>query len=224
MVTHADLWCSNVEKNHYPCQYPGTCNAKPPFRRPADLNRHYMRLHAHPDYRDSFPCDYEKCPRSKDPFTRKDFYRDHLRDFHKEYIGCAKRQNKEDKRQWVAKQKRWLEERKVSPHYWRCTGCLVKNCIHQVGWECSPCRKPCEDGRIKARERLVGGKSDLRAGESEASTTMSHQNCNVCKGKSNLSSSWATRPMRHTSAPYQDLNDYEDFGSSQNSNACNWYT
>jgi len=209
-----------MEKKHYPCQYPGTC--KVTFGRPADLERHYMRVHTDANRKDSFPCDYAKCPRSRSnaSFTRKDHYRDHLRDFHKEDIGCAKGQNKgKDRRQWEAKQKRWLEERNISHQHWRCASCLVKNYFYQVGWECSSCGKTCEGERISARWRIVGEKSSLEAGKSEESASTSHQNCNVCKGKSNLSGSWP--PTCQASAPHQDFNAYEDFSASQNCNACN---
>jgi hypothetical protein len=209
-----------MEKKRYPCQYPGTCKAT--FGRPADLGRHYMWVHAAANRKDSFPCDYAKCPRSRSnaSFTRKDHYRDHLRDFHKEDIGCAKGQNKgKDRRQWEAKQKRWLEERNISHQHWRCACCLVKNYFYQVGWECSSCGRTCEGERISARWRIVGEKSSLEAGKSEESASTSHQNCNVCKGKSNLSGSWP--PTCQASAPHQDFNAYEDFSASQNCNACN---
>lgn len=205
-----------MEKKHYRCLYPGTCKVKQSgFSRPADLERHYMRVHADANRWDSFPCDYAKCPRSNKSFTRKDHYRDHLRDFHREDIGCAKGQNKGmDKQRWEAKHKRWLEERKISHQHWRCAKCLVKNYVYQVGWECSSCRMSCEDERIKTRERLVGEKSSLEAGESEESASTSHQNCNACNGNAwieDVNRAWVACPMH----PYQDFSVFGGYPGIQ---------
>ncbi|KAG5932397.1 hypothetical protein E4U60_005271 [Claviceps pazoutovae] len=66
------------------CLYPG-CNARP-FKRRADLDRHYKHRHAAEGQKLSFNCDYPHCNRRKDPFHRLDHFRDHLREFHKENI------------------------------------------------------------------------------------------------------------------------------------------
>ncbi|KAN0098420.1 hypothetical protein V8E51_014083, partial [Hyaloscypha variabilis] len=139
------------QKGQFPCQYPGTCNSKQTvFSRPADLERHYKNVHA--TEKDSFPCDYPKCPRSQDPFHRKDYYRDHLRDLHKEDIGSAKtRRSSKDKRTWQQAQKIWLSERNISLKYWRCAKCLVRNPVKQ-GWDCSSCKTPCEEERVRIRQ------------------------------------------------------------------------
>jgi hypothetical protein len=46
-----------------------------------------------------------------------------------------------------------LAERNISPKNWRCPKCLVKNLVAIVGWECSGCHVPCEEDRIRAREK-----------------------------------------------------------------------
>ncbi|KAG6076127.1 hypothetical protein E4U15_005302 [Claviceps sp. LM218 group G6] len=80
------------------CLYPG-CNSKP-FKRRADLDRHYKHRHAAEDQKASFNCDYPHCNRRKNSFHRLDHFRDHLREFHKENI--QKRGSKVDEK--------WLEE------------------------------------------------------------------------------------------------------------------
>ncbi|CZR60519.1 uncharacterized protein PAC_10415 [Phialocephala subalpina] len=136
----------------YPCQYPWGCTGKQTvFTRPADLERHYKNVHASSDQKDSFRCDYPKCVRYHEPFTRKDHYRDHLRDYHKEDIGCAKGEKKIARREWAAVQKAWLAERKNSSRWWRCARCLVRRQVNEDGWECSGCKNSCEQERVDAR-------------------------------------------------------------------------
>jgi len=145
-----------IERNRYPCQYPAPCPKQNVFTRPADLERHYKNVHA--DKKDRFPCDYSKCNRAQEPFSRKDHYRDHLKDFHKEDIGCLKGEKStkdKDTRTWQETQKKWLAERNISPKNWRCPKCLVKNFVAIVGWECSGCRIPCEEDRIRARDKVA---------------------------------------------------------------------
>jgi hypothetical protein len=134
--------------------YPTGCKGKQTcFGRPADLDRHYQNVHADADMRKKFICDYSKCGRSQDPFTRKDHYRDHLRDFHKEDIGCAKGENSKTKTKeiWEIEQEQWKHERKIYPHYWRCSRCLDRITVSRDNWECPRCKTPCERERINAR-------------------------------------------------------------------------
>ena len=53
------------------------------FIRSADLERHYkvahMKIERKPIFRD-----YMKFPRHKNPFSRRDHFRVHLRDYHRE--------------------------------------------------------------------------------------------------------------------------------------------
>lgn len=178
------------KKNQFPCQYPGTCTGKQSvFGRPADLERHYKNVHS--DSKDTFFCNFTKCPRSQDPFGRKDHYRDHLRDFHKEDIGCAKGEksfrDKQDKREWHRAQKAWLAERVISSKHWRCARCLFKNYVAQAGWDCLSCKIPCEEARIRARQRLG---SDRQTPEDPTEVTMTngyappvpYGSCGTCNG------------------------------------------
>lgn len=143
--------------------HPGSCerrNTKGPFGRPADLERHLRNVHADPDQKLKFPCDYEKCSngRHSEPFTRKDHYRDHLRDFHKEDIGAFKGEKaaktSAEKKKWAKEQSKWLSERNIYREHWRCARCLVKKIVAKDGWECKGCRIPCEQERIDARDKL----------------------------------------------------------------------
>lgn len=131
------------------------------FSRPADLERHYKNVHE--QKKDEFLCDYPKCARSKDPFSRKDHFRDHLRDYHKEDIGYAKI-NKKDRyseQEHDKLQRQWLEERSIRWHSWRCVRCLVKVDVRNQGWDCPKCKTPCEEDRVTVRQLLAakeGGK------------------------------------------------------------------
>ncbi len=124
------------------------------------MDRHLRNVHADLSQKDSFPCDYEKCSsgRRSDPFTRKDHYRDHLRDFHKEDIGAAKGEKsaktEKEKAIWKKEQTIWLAERRIYADNWRCAKCLVKKFIKDDGWHCQTCKTNCEQDRMEARLRL----------------------------------------------------------------------
>ncbi|KAG6026868.1 hypothetical protein E4U19_002366 [Claviceps sp. Clav32 group G5] len=105
------------------CLYPG-CNAKP-FKRRADLDRHYKHRHAAEGQKLSFKCDYPHCNRRKDPFHRLDHFRDHLREFHKENV--QKRGSKVDEG--------WLKK-SLSLTWWRCPKCLNRINIRLNGYRC----------------------------------------------------------------------------------------
>lgn len=144
----------NIQKGLYPCQFPGCQTMKPakPFNRPADLERHYRNVHASADQKERFECDYPKCDRASDPFTRKDHYRDHLRDYHKEDLGHAKRAKNEDRKRWERAQEDWLAERNISPNWWRCVKCLTRARVDVDGWECNKCNGACEPERAQRRQ------------------------------------------------------------------------
>lgn len=146
-----------TKKGEFPCLYPWGCKAgkQDIFNRPADLERHYKNVHAPEEEKDQFPCDYTKCERAEKPFSRKDHYRDHLRDFHKEDIGSAKGEKKMDEKKRLAAQKSWRAERRISPRHWRCAKCLVKYYVDYNGWECEPCKTTCEQERREARMKLA---------------------------------------------------------------------
>ncbi|KAG5926588.1 hypothetical protein E4U42_003153 [Claviceps africana] len=123
------------------CLYPG-CNAKP-FKRRADLDRHYKHRHAADAQKVSFSCDYPRCSRRKDPFYRLDHFRDHLREFHKEDI--EKRGGSVDRD--------WLGDRRVSSTWWRCCKCLSRIYIEHNGYECPGCKTSCQAKRKEVRRR-----------------------------------------------------------------------
>ncbi|EFX03478.1 c2h2 finger domain containing protein [Grosmannia clavigera kw1407] len=58
------------------------CDKK--FSRTADLQRHEKHVHLDERSKLNIVCDYTECPRNKQPFSRKDHYREHLRDSHGE--------------------------------------------------------------------------------------------------------------------------------------------
>ncbi|TFB06861.1 hypothetical protein CCMA1212_001189 [Trichoderma ghanense] len=123
------------------CLHPG-CDAKP-FRRRADLDRHYKHRHAPSSQKDSYHCDYARCGRRRDPFHRRDHFRDHLRDFHKEDI----------EKRGVAAKEDWFEGRNASHTWWRCTKCLKRIYISRQGYECPTCKTSLQAKRKEIRRR-----------------------------------------------------------------------
>jgi hypothetical protein len=89
------------------------------------------------------PCDYPRCARSHDSFTRKEHFRDHLKVYHKEGIGRAKGNEKQEKRKWQLDQQRWL-----AMHVKRHHGSIAGGGVSRT------------TGRIEARHDSGG---DLRA-------------------------------------------------------------
>ncbi|KAH7026432.1 uncharacterized protein B0I36DRAFT_158615 [Microdochium trichocladiopsis] len=126
---------NGTERPRYQCVTPG-CKARP-FKRIADLNRHTQHTHA-----DSPPerlvCDYKRCTRHKDPFTRRDHYRDHYRTFHKEDI---ERRGGDG----------MAQEPSVSKKWWRCRKCLDRVVIAQNEWQCPRCKEDCDSDRRARR-------------------------------------------------------------------------
>ncbi|KAH7011429.1 hypothetical protein EDB80DRAFT_876091 [Ilyonectria destructans] len=121
------------------CLSPG-CNARP-FRRCADLQRHYRNTHAPESQKDSYWCDYPRCTRSREPFHRRDHFRDHLREYHREDIQKRGDTINED----------WLEGRYAPSTWWRCHRCLVRVYISRNGFECPGCKTSCEPKRKEKR-------------------------------------------------------------------------
>ncbi|ATZ53269.1 hypothetical protein BCIN_09g01430 [Botrytis cinerea B05.10] len=179
---------SNPQKGVYPCQFPIGCPGKQ-FRRPADLERHYRNVHADADQKGSFPCDYKPCTRSKGPFTRKDHYRDHLKDFHKEDIGTAKQpKNTKDPEKLEALQQAWLEERQIDPRWWRCRKCLRRVYVDTNGYKCVTCNEECAQERIEAREQKKrGGDRDRIYRSDETMDMMYAAQCTSCNGSNWIS-------------------------------------
>ncbi|RFU30969.1 hypothetical protein B7463_g5364, partial [Scytalidium lignicola] len=171
-------------KGLYRCQYPGICPGSGKFKRLADLDRHYKNVHDAAT--ESFACDYLRCTRSSEPFTRKDHYRDHLRDFHKEDLGSYKRPKDEN---WPEKQREWLSERRLSPNWWRCSRCLIRVQVKEHGYQCPTCKSPCDESRIKHREEKHRSNTASASNPQWDVPTMSFQPsvCISCEG-----SGWVT--------------------------------
>ncbi|ROT41422.1 hypothetical protein SODALDRAFT_256942, partial [Sodiomyces alkalinus F11] len=130
----------DAAETRYTCLSPG-CPAKP-FKRHADLQRHYAQVHLDSSSRDSHTCDYARCARSTEPFGRLDHFRDHLRDYHQEDI--CKRGSQVDEK--------WLKGRKVSSRWWRCTKCLTRVDVAKApDHVCPRCKMVCEDKRKRVR-------------------------------------------------------------------------
>jgi hypothetical protein len=111
--------------------------------------RHYAHVHSRDQ--EEIKCDYHNCTRTTDPFTRKDHYRDHLRDFHKEDMPRPNKGRKSPNQQI------WKDERRISSRWWRCPKCLERRSVRDYGWKC--CGFECEEGRQQAR--MNGGYCEL---------------------------------------------------------------
>lgn len=153
------------------------------------MDRHLKNVHADLSQKDSFPCDYEKCSsgRHSEPFTRKDHYRDHLRDFHKEDIGAVKGEKsaktEKEKAKWKKEQKIWLAERRIYADSWRCAKCLAKKLVREEGWECYTCKTICEQERIDARMRLPQkAVSQAMYADTQAQYQSYTGTCETCSG------------------------------------------
>ncbi|RYP45410.1 hypothetical protein DL768_008232 [Monosporascus sp. mg162] len=123
------------------CLEPG-CKSKP-FKRKADLERHYQQVHWDSSAKRSFPCDYAKCSRSTNPFYRSDHYRDHCRDYHREDL-LRRSSSKKETSEWWA-------DRIIHKRWWRCSKCLHRVYIQQNGFECHNCKTHCEPQRRNYR-------------------------------------------------------------------------
>ena len=114
------------------------------FGRSADLDRHQKQVHTREEARDKFYCDYQRCQRKDGAFGRKDHFRDHFRDYHKEDIPQRGR----------SASKSWADERYINIDWWRCSKCLQRMTVAEVGYECQECRFLCEPDRKRTRERI----------------------------------------------------------------------
>ncbi|CZS87883.1 uncharacterized protein RCO7_00864 [Rhynchosporium graminicola] len=153
----------STQKGFVQCAWPGECaRGSKPFTRSADLARHMQNVHGPQEGRNKFCCSYKTCINDrhldKNAFSRKDHYRDHLRDYHNEDIGAAKgfkdAKNDKQKYAWAKAQKIWLTSRNISANHWRCARCLTKKWVSKHGWSCDECKLPCEQDRIEARMKL----------------------------------------------------------------------
>ncbi|KAJ4022607.1 hypothetical protein NW752_000187 [Fusarium irregulare] len=117
--------CSTAERSGdgmtVSCPHPG-CTSRP-FKRTADLQRHYIRTHSN-EPAIVYPCDYHDCFREGEPFRRRDHLRDHLRQYHGEDI----------KRSGASSA---MRSSKIT--WWRCTRCLARVSVSQHGFKCPRC-------------------------------------------------------------------------------------
>ncbi|KAF4631497.1 hypothetical protein G7Y89_g6629 [Cudoniella acicularis] len=130
------------------CEHPSCWDRNDKFRFHvfADLARHYKDVHPPIIENESFPCDYSTCKRADDIFSRKDAYRDHLRENHLEDMP---KRHKSAKRE-----QEWLASRVVSSAWWRCARCLLRVDTDRNGWKCNGCEQFCETERRSLREDL----------------------------------------------------------------------
>ncbi|RMJ07488.1 hypothetical protein CDV36_012905 [Fusarium kuroshium] len=112
-----------------------------PFKREADLQRHYKYTHS-PDSNEAYYCDYIRCSRSQEPFRRRDHFRDHLREYHREDI---------QKRGEVVVNEEGQEERRSASSWWRCARCLVRVSGSQDDSKCPQCKTSRESVGQKKR-------------------------------------------------------------------------
>ncbi|KAH8685784.1 hypothetical protein BGZ60DRAFT_365646 [Tricladium varicosporioides] len=198
-------------KNYHPCQYPGSrCwkpnIGRPVFGRPADLERHYRQVHAADDQKECWRCDRQNCNRDKEPFTRKDHFRDHLKDFHKEDIGYCKGEktatSSAEKKKWAAKQKIWEAERVISVQWWRCAKCLRRVYITEQGWHCKACKRDCELPRREAREaKRQYSDTKVQASSSYSSNARPtlQSTCSTCNGNEYWEKCYECQPSTESS-------------------------
>lgn len=126
------------------------------FKRNADLDRHYKHKHRSEDQKDTYYCDYRKCPRKDSAFHRKDHFRDHLREFHQEDI--SKRGRNVDAS--------WVERRSLKKDWWRCVKCLKRVNVNKHEWDCPDCKIGIDRTRRNIRvlsRRGSGGGSSRKA-------------------------------------------------------------
>jgi hypothetical protein len=120
------------------------CTPKP-FKRNADLDRHYKQRHRAEDKKDTYHCDYSKCSRKEgQPFHRKDHFRDHLREYHNEDLGKRGKRVSDE----------WIDNKHVRKDWWRCTRCLKRVMIKQHEFECPDCKTSCDQSRVKLRKSM----------------------------------------------------------------------
>jgi hypothetical protein len=144
------------KKGPHECQFPDeSCwrmGTRPLFNRSADLLRHYH--HVHGVNREEIPCDYLNCTRARVPFTRKDHYRDHLRDFHKEDVSRPKQRP-------GFSLERWQAVVRVFSTWWRCAKCLDRIKIKDHEWTCPKCKIDCDMERQIPRQRMQERERDM---------------------------------------------------------------
>ena len=138
------------------------------------------------------------------PSRERTSYRDHLRDYHKEDLGQAKRAKKEDRQKWEHAQKTWLAERNINPNWWRCAKCLSRVNVVEEGWECHRCNTACEPERKASRRHAR--KADP-ATPYESTTASFTTMCSTCGGAAwidNGNGGWAACPNCNLTSGLQE--------------------
>ncbi|KAI5922759.1 hypothetical protein F4810DRAFT_701637 [Camillea tinctor] len=126
------------------------CTASP-FKRKADLERHYRHKHQSVDQKEPFYCDFKRCARNKEPFFRLDHCRDHYRDYHCDDLVRRSGSSSSSSHHHSKEDAEWWDSRHVDPRWWRCTKCLSRINIESQGFECARCKTTCEAERRKIR-------------------------------------------------------------------------
>ncbi|KAF4120012.1 ZnF C2H2 [Geosmithia morbida] len=106
------------------------------FKRRTDLTRHVQTTHEPLAARESFYCDYQRCPRYSEPFHRRDHWRDHYRDYHNEDLEKRGRGR-------APADDAWFINRNTDPSWWRCGHCLDRVRVPDAGFECPSCGEVC---------------------------------------------------------------------------------
>lgn len=89
------------------------------------------------------------------PFFRKDHFKAHLRDIHKEALW--KRDPKSDRH--------WLDGKIVDADWWRCYKCLARVYVKKNGWKC-PCGVALEADVVDALSRKMNESRQKKNAES----------------------------------------------------------
>jgi hypothetical protein len=148
--THKKTPKSKAEKKRHTCHLDECSDEPKPFSRAADLERHQKLVHL--GGKNKFPCDYRWCPRHKEPFSRQDHYRDHLRTAHFEDLPI-RGPGKMDEEWWAGRSRL-----SVAGGWWRCNRCLVMRVsIGRDDFVCPGCGNHCEADRIEYRRLLEEG-------------------------------------------------------------------
>ena len=172
---------SSIARKSYACAHSDCTHS---FSRQADLERHIDHVHTEDGMKKRFECDYAACPRNASPFHRKDHFRDHLRDQHKEDIPkrgsnahqtvrrdpsgerssvvvaktkTVKKDKSDDELLLDAAARNGEQQRKdggIQPDWWRCSRCLKRVRVDEHSWTCPTCKGNIEQARHAFRTRF----------------------------------------------------------------------
>jgi hypothetical protein len=153
-----------------------------PYKSVRDLDRHYKRVHVQrvklvkeepkDEDKDKHCCDYRRCARARDGFTRPERLRNHYRDFHREDLPkkglsiatkkAAEEAAGEGPTGIKGKAGRsasdlpdWISTKMVAKKWWRCYTCLKRVDIAKSKFLCPGCSAACEPERVKARSAAM---------------------------------------------------------------------